>query len=67
MGKYMVYGIVCASVDLGTYEANSEQEAIGMAEDNQEANWNPGLCHQCSNEVEIGDVYEVKAEIVDDG
>ncbi len=66
MAKYNVYGTVGASVFLGTYEAKNEDDAIEQAEDNENANWSPTLCHQCSRELEVGDVYETQAELVED-
>lgn len=63
--KYHVYGMVSASVSLGEYEAESEEEAIQMAEDNQGANWYPSVCHQCSRELDVGDVYKVEADEVE--
>lgn len=65
MKKYIVYGIVSASVVLGEYAAESKEAALEMAEKNQEANWNPTLCHQCSGEIEIGDVYDTQVEEVE--
>jgi len=62
MATFRVYGVIGASVDLGTYEAETEDDAIEMAENNPNAVWSPTLCHHCSNEVDIGEVYEVKAE-----
>ena len=60
--KYNVYGIVSASVHIGTYEAESKEQAEDMANNDKEANWYPSLCHQCSGELEIGDIYELQVE-----
>ncbi len=62
MKKYRVYGIVSATVDLGEYEAESKEAAQKMAENNDNVDWNPSICHQCANELEVGDVYEVMVE-----
>ena len=62
MKKYRVYGLVSATVDLGEYEAESAEEAEKMAEDNDDAGWYPSICHQCANEIDVGDVYEVHVE-----
>lgn len=62
MAKYQVYGTMSASVILGVYEAESKEEAIKMAGEDENANWMPSLCHQCSHEVELGDIYETEAE-----
>ena len=62
MKKYIVYGLISASKKIGEYEAKSEEEAIEMAEKDKNANWDYSICHQCSSEIEIGDMYEVHAE-----
>jgi len=54
--KYSVYGEVGVSVHIGDYEADSEEEAEEMASNDTEANWYPSLCHQCSHELELGDI-----------
>ena len=64
MKKYRVWGSVSASVDLGEYEAESADEAEKMAEDNDDAKWYPSLCHHCSSEIDVGDIYEVHVEEV---
>lgn len=66
MKKYRVVGILSASVTLGTYEADSKEKAILMAEDDGQANWNPSLCHYCSKSgIELGDIYELDADEID--
>ena len=62
MKKYRVYGIMTASVFLGEVEAECQEQAIERAESNGDLNWNPQLCHQCSDEVELGEVYEIQVE-----
>ena len=64
MPIYKVYGILTGSVYLGEYEAENEDAAEEMANADKEANWMPSLCHQCSGEVEINDIYEVQVELV---
>ena len=64
MKKYSVWGLVSASVDLGTYEAESKEAAEKMAEENNEVDWNPQVCWQCSNAIELGDVYDVTVDEV---
>lgn len=67
MKKYRVVGILSASVGLGVYEANSKDEAISMAENDDKANWNPQLCHYCAKSgIELGDVYEIDADEISD-
>ena len=64
MKKYSVIGIISASIYIGEYEAESEEAAEEMAEKDENANWSPSICHQCSGEVEVGDVYKVIVEEV---
>jgi len=59
--KYLVYGIISASKFIGEFEAESKEKAIEMAE-NSENCYTPGLCHQCSGEINLGDIYEIEAE-----
>jgi len=59
--KYKVYGVMTASVFIGEYEAEDDQAAIKLAEESDEANWNPSLCYHCSHEVELSDIDEVQA------
>jgi len=65
MKKYRVYGIASASTVIGEYEAESEQEAADMAANDQNADYDLGLCYQCSRKVEIGDIYEYQAEEIE--
>ena len=64
MAKYKVYGVMTASCFLGEYEAASAQEARTKAENDPKGNWWHRLGHQCSGEVELGEIYETQAEIV---
>jgi len=61
MKKYRVYGIMTASVFLGAYEAEDSEAAIKLAEEDDNANWMPTICHQCSHEVELNEIYETDA------
>lgn len=65
MKKYDVYGVMGATVLIGTYEAESEEEeeAEVKAEEDLEGRWSVLLCNQCAHEVELGDVY--KTEVVE--
>jgi len=51
-----------ASVIIGVYEADSKEEAIKMAGEDENANWMPSLCHQCAKEIDLGDICETEAE-----
>ena len=64
MPKFTVYGVATATIAVGKYEAANKEEALEMANKDENANWCPSLCWQCANEVEIGDVYE--EEVVED-
>ncbi|MDB4261342.1 hypothetical protein N9878_00605 [bacterium] len=61
MGKYYVYAIATASWLVGEYEADSENAAIELAQNDQEGKHHASLCHQCAS-VDIADVYEYQAE-----
>jgi len=53
-----------ASVLIGEYVAESEAEALDLANEDRQANWNPSICHQCSHEIDLGDVYDTQVEEV---
>lgn len=53
MPKFAVYGIATGSKYLGTFEAETREEAEDMAA-NSEAN-SICLCHQCASEIELDD------------
>lgn len=65
MKKYAVWAKVGASVKIGEYEAESEEKAVEMAEEDKNANWIPSLCHHCAEEIEIGDAYDPYAQDID--
>ena len=56
--KFRVIGLVSASIDLGVYEAETKEEAIDMAYDNDNTNFHPTVCTHCSKEIEIGNIYD---------
>ncbi len=60
MKTYRVYGLWTASKVIGEFEANSEEEAIAMAEDSDGAH--ASLCWECSREVELSDSAPYKYE-----
>ena len=62
--KYRVYGIMTASVLIGEYEADSAEEAERMSDADPDANVWPSLCYQCSEEIELGEIY--KTDVVAD-
>ena len=66
MTKYRVYGYASASKVVATVEANSKEEAITKAENDPDSDYYMMLCHQCAGKVELGDVYELKAEEIDE-
>lgn len=55
MAKYMVFGLASATVSREV-EADSPEQAV------EDADLSTGLCYQCSEEIDVGDVYEVKVE-----
>ena len=60
MKTYRVYGLWTASKFIGEFEANSEEEAIAMAEDSDESH--ASLCHYCSKNLDLSDLYPYKFE-----
>jgi hypothetical protein len=60
MKTYRVYGLWTASKIIGEFEANSEEEAIAMAEDSDEAY--ASLCWHCTQEIELSDSAPYKFE-----
>ena len=56
-------GIVTASKYLGEFEADSEEEAIEMALNSEEAS--VSICHQCSHDVSDPEINEANAELVE--
>lgn len=64
MPKFRVYGLRFASSVIGEYEAPSEADALEQAMVNTQGNHYVGLCHQCSREVDLGDVFEYGVEEV---
>ncbi len=59
MPKYAVFIVATASKFVGEFEADSEEEARDMAEENGEAYFS--LCHQCAS-IDIGDIERMVVE-----
>ncbi len=60
MKKYKVYAMAIASKFIGEFEAESKEEA-------EEKAWEEGnlvitLCHYCSREVELSDIYDYQVD-----
>lgn len=53
MPKYRVYGLMMCSKYLGEIEADSQDEAVEIAENSDENH--VSLCHQCSRDLDIPD------------
>ena len=62
MSKYVVKANLSASVIIGTYEADSEEEAITLAENDPNGNHYQSLCHQCSRIIDLGEPYDYYTE-----
>lgn len=60
MPKFRVVGKVSASKYLGEFEAETEEEAIELALNSDEACI--CLCHQCSPEAENPEIHDAEAE-----
>jgi len=60
VGKtYIAWGRVDAGVFLGEFEAKDADAAREEAEKNCHP---PSICHQCSKEIDIGDIYQIDIE-----
>jgi len=57
MTKYHLTGHVSGSKHLGVYEANSPEEALQKALDDERVDCS--VCHQCSSEVEDPGICKV--------
>lgn len=60
MPKYLVYAKVVGSKFIGTFEADTSEKAIKLAENSDEAY--VSLCHQCSSKCEDPECYDFVAE-----
>lgn len=65
MPKYAVYGIASLSVKIGEYVAESEKKAREMADMDSDADWNPTLCWHCSQDYDVGDIYDTDVEEIE--
>jgi len=63
--KFDVYVGIDASFFLGTFEAETKEEAERIAYDDENCA-TPGLCHQCSRDIELGDVAKLFIEEKED-
>lgn len=63
MAKFRVYEVATACYFVGEYEAETVGEAEAMAA-SEPQNPQPILCHQCGDEVELGDWYEFQTDKV---
>ena len=52
---------MCATKEIGTFEAESEEAAIEMGLDDPEC-YSETLCYYCSQKLELGEIDELKAE-----
>ena len=64
MAQYTIYGFATASKVLGVIEAETKEDAIDIAwnDDMLSDEFYMSLCHQCSNGLEIGDIFKLEAE-----
>jgi hypothetical protein len=63
--KYSISGVISADKHLGQIEAANVQEALAKAWDELDTS-SPNICHHCSHEMNVGDVYRLTATNVDD-
>jgi len=60
MPRFVVYGLATASWVIGTYEADTKENAEAMAY-NDDAGNTASLCHHCAD-IEIGDMYDLQSD-----
>ena len=58
--KFRAYAIFSAAKHLGVVEAKDKDEAKEKA---WELDTYASLCHQCADEIELGDAYEIQIEV----
>lgn len=63
MPKFRIYAEACASIYVGEYEGETEDEALNAAYDDKDSQPHFGLCHHCSH-IDISD-HELRAEPID--
>jgi hypothetical protein len=62
MPRFNVYAPIHGTKYLGTYDAETAEEAIEKAEQDQEADTDVSVCHQCSRKVDELSLGEYTAE-----
>lgn len=63
MPKYSCSGVVAADTYIGEVEAANAQEAIDKAWEIADT---PSICHQCAGKLNVGDIYKIAVENIDD-
>jgi hypothetical protein len=64
MKKFRVYGILSAATTQEVIvEAEDKDAAIDIGSPQIDS---PHLCHQCSHEIDMGDIYEFQAAEIED-
>jgi hypothetical protein len=62
MKHYHVYGLVSGSKFLGTFAAETAEEACDKASESDACR--VGLCNQCADEIDNAEIVEIDAEEV---
>lgn len=65
MSKYAIQGLVAADKHIGYVEADTAADAIDKAYIELDVS-TPNVCHQCSKELNVGDVYKLQAQNTED-
>ena len=63
MPKYRTYGLFTASKSLGEVEADTPDKAREKAFETGDSYVQ--ICHQCSREIDLGDMYDVEVELIE--
>jgi hypothetical protein len=61
MKKYTVYAVASVTKTIGTFEANSEEEAVQKGKNDPNC-YAGSLCAYCAREYDVGEINEVFAE-----
>ncbi|GAG41563.1 unnamed protein product [marine sediment metagenome] len=63
MKKYEVYGVTTASISLGAYEADTKEDAINQACQDEDKLY-ISLCHYCASKIDVGEIDKFVAREV---
>lgn len=65
MPRYSIQALIAADSHIGEVEAESAEAAISQAYEDLDTS-GPNVCHQCSREFNVGDIYALIASNIED-